>query len=50
MDQLEDIEAFIIRTGASKELASKYLQECNGVLHTALVIFKADMNEGKIKL
>ncbi|WP_165602749.1 hypothetical protein [Enterobacter genomosp. S] len=50
MDQLQVIELFMLRTGASKELASKYIKECDGVLHTALVIFKADMNEGKIKL
>ncbi|EKS7425949.1 hypothetical protein QCK43_000682 [Enterobacter cancerogenus] len=49
MDQMQVIELFIIRTGASKELASKYLKACDGVLHTALVIYRADKNEGKLK-
>ncbi|MFQ3396143.1 hypothetical protein P9477_22075 [Enterobacter mori] len=49
MGKLQTIELFMLRTGISKELASKYLKECEGVLHTALVIYRADKNEGKVK-
>jgi hypothetical protein len=50
MDKSHVIELFMLRTGASKEIANEYLECCNGVLHTALVIFLADLNEGKVKL
>lgn len=49
MGQLQIIELFMFRTGASKELATKYLEENEGVLHTALVIYQSDKNEGKVK-
>ena len=50
MDKLQVIELFMFRTGASKEIANEYLERCDGVLHTALVIYRADLNEGKVKL
>ncbi|WNP36356.1 hypothetical protein RN333_09240 [Enterobacter kobei] len=50
MDKSQIIELFMLRTGASKELANKYIEYCDGILHTALVIFRADLNEGKVKL
>ncbi|ELY4673365.1 hypothetical protein SM021_004015 [Cronobacter muytjensii] len=49
MSRKQVTELFILRTGASKEIAEKYLKENEGVLHTAIDLFRADKKEGKIK-
>ncbi|MEB4676055.1 hypothetical protein MXL54_14890 [Enterobacteriaceae bacterium G50] len=48
MDPDQIVERFIYRTGASKEIAIKYLERCDGVLNTAVILYRADKNEGKV--
>ncbi|MFQ3396498.1 hypothetical protein P9477_23910 [Enterobacter mori] len=45
----QTIRLFILRTGASKEVAEKYLKDNDGLLGTALIFYQVDKNEGKVK-
>jgi hypothetical protein len=45
----QTIRLFIIRTGASREVAEKYLKDNDGLLGTALIFYQVDKNEGKVK-
>ncbi|ELE9727913.1 hypothetical protein RM407_001537 [Enterobacter kobei] len=49
MDQKQVIELFMLRTGVSKELASKYLADNDGLLGIALIFYQVDKIEGKVK-
>ncbi|XTZ40032.1 hypothetical protein ACQYRI_08690 [Salmonella enterica] len=50
MSKAQIVDLFILRTGANKRTALRYLKLSDDVLQTALTLYRADKNEGKLKI